>query len=230
MWQYVQNVIESKLKEDMNTLYEKLNRKLDLLTKQTENTKTHKGNTQTENNGLINLTNMPFTKEQINTLKMGPQYAMERNPKFYVNELIIDTENAIRHLHNSMQNTFRHLAAKMNKQIKASNRHNTMHKRHQNNINQIKKILQHNNLTIAKADKTKAIVIMDKEVLRQKIDAFIQENNIMLLRPNRILSETTIKSYAKMRRLSRKEHTLISTKHKTNSTKKQCIYKNAQRK
>jgi hypothetical protein len=29
----------------MNTLYEKLNQKLDLLTKQMGNTKTHKGNT-----------------------------------------------------------------------------------------------------------------------------------------------------------------------------------------
>jgi 7-keto-8-aminopelargonate synthetase-like enzyme len=76
-----------------------------------------------------------------------------------------------------MQNTFRHLAAKKIKQIKASNRHNTLHKRHQYNINQIKKILQHNNLTVAKDDKTKAVVIMDKEVLRQKIDMFIQENN-----------------------------------------------------
>jgi hypothetical protein len=66
----VKNITESKLNEDMNTLYEKLNRKLDL--KQTGNTKTHKGNTQTENNVLINLTNIPFTKEQINTLKMGP--------------------------------------------------------------------------------------------------------------------------------------------------------------
>jgi hypothetical protein len=56
----------------MNALYEKLNRKLDLLTKQTGNTKTHKGNTQTENNGLINLTYIPFTKEQIKTLKMSP--------------------------------------------------------------------------------------------------------------------------------------------------------------
>jgi hypothetical protein len=28
MWQYVQNIIESKLNEDINTLYEKLNRKL----------------------------------------------------------------------------------------------------------------------------------------------------------------------------------------------------------
>jgi len=118
---------------------------------------------QTENNGLINLTKIPFTKEQINTLKMGPKYAIERNPKFYNNKLIIDTENAIRHLHNSMQNLFRHLAAKKIKQMKAPNRHNTMHKRRQYNINQIKKILQHNNLTVAKADKNKAIVIMTRK-------------------------------------------------------------------
>jgi hypothetical protein len=43
-----------------------------------------------------------------------------------------------------------------------------MHKRYQHNINQIKKILQHNNLTIAKADKSKAIVIIDKTTLGQK--------------------------------------------------------------
>jgi len=91
-----------------------------------------------------------------------------------------------------MQNTFRHLAAKKIKQIKASNRHNTMHKRHQYNINQIKKILQHNNLTVAKADKTTAIVIMDKEVLTQKIDTFIQENNIMML------SKDPTESYQKL--------------------------------
>ena len=64
--------------------------------------------------------------------------------------------------------------------MKAPNRHNTMHKRRQYNINQIKKILQHNNLTVAKANKTKAIVTMDKEVLRQKIDTFIQEKNVII--------------------------------------------------
>jgi len=43
-----------------------------------------------------------------------------------------------------------------------------MHKRYQHSINQIKKILQHNNLTIAKADKSRAIVIIDKTTLGQK--------------------------------------------------------------
>jgi hypothetical protein len=130
------------------------------------------------------MTNITFTKEQINTLKLEPQYAIEKNPKRYINEIIIDAENAIRHLQSNTQNAFRYMAAKKIKQIKESNRHNTMHKRYQYNINQIKKILQHNNLTIAKADKSKAIVIIDKTTLGQKIDTFMQENNVMKLNKN----------------------------------------------
>jgi hypothetical protein len=65
------------------------------------------------------------------------------------------------------------MTSKKIRQIKESNRHNTMHKRYQYNINQIKKILQHNNLTIAKADKSEAIVIIDKTTMGQKIDTFI---------------------------------------------------------
>jgi hypothetical protein len=68
--------IESKLSEDMNILYEKLNRKLDSLTQQTRNLIKHKKYTQTESSRIINLTNITFTKEQINILKLGPQYAV----------------------------------------------------------------------------------------------------------------------------------------------------------
>jgi hypothetical protein len=73
MWQYVQNIIESKLNDTMNTFYKKLKQNLDLLTQQTRHTNVHKINTHTENNRLINLTNITFTREQINTLKLGPQ-------------------------------------------------------------------------------------------------------------------------------------------------------------
>jgi len=41
-----------------------------------------------------------------------------------------------------------------------------------------KETLQQNNLTIAKADKSKAIVIINKDYLIQKIGFFIQENQI----------------------------------------------------
>jgi hypothetical protein len=70
-------------------IYEKLNRKLDSLTQQTRNVYKHKENTQTEGSRIINLTNIAFAKEQINTLKLGSQYAIEKNPKLYINELTL---------------------------------------------------------------------------------------------------------------------------------------------
>jgi hypothetical protein len=67
-----------------------------------------------------------------------------------------------------MQNPFRYLAAKKIKQVKASNRQNTIHKGHQYYTNQMMKTLQQNNLTITKADKSKAIDIIDKNKLNMK--------------------------------------------------------------
>ena len=124
---------------------------------------------------LINL-----TREQIHTLALGSNYALEKDCKHYVNELIIDTENAIRHLDPTVQNTFRYMAATKVKQIVATNTHYTLYKRHQYNLNQIRKILQ-KSLTIARTDKNKSVVIINKDSLEQKIETFVEENNITRL-------------------------------------------------
>ena len=65
------------------------------------------------------------------------------------------------------------MAANKIKQIITTNRAQTMHKRYQHNLNEIKNILQENNLTVTKADKNKAIVINIKPMLEQKIQTFI---------------------------------------------------------
>jgi len=62
-----------------------------------------------------------------------------------------------------------------------SNRHNVFHKRQQYSINQIKKLLKNNNLTLVKAEKYKAIVIIDRDRLKEKVNNFIKENHINLL-------------------------------------------------
>jgi delta 1-pyrroline-5-carboxylate dehydrogenase len=59
--------------------------------------------------------------------------------------------------------------------------HNTLHKTHQHNLHQIKNILQQNNLTFARTDKSKTMVIINKNTLKQKIYNFIQENHITCL-------------------------------------------------
>ena len=47
---------------------------------------------------------------------------------------------------------------------------------------QIRKILENNNLTIAKADKSKSRVIINRTDIEQNIDNFILENNIKELK------------------------------------------------
>ena len=62
-----------------------------------------------------------------------------------------------------------------------NNRNNTLHKRQQYIINEIRKILQKNNLTIVNSDKRKAIIIINKYILEEKIMNFMQENKITKL-------------------------------------------------
>jgi len=56
-----------------------------------------------------------------------------------------------------------------------------LHKRYQYNIKQLRKILQNNKSMIVKANKSKAIVIINENTLEKKIN-FIQENNIKQLK------------------------------------------------
>jgi hypothetical protein len=138
-------------------------------------------------------------------LTLGRNYAFTKDPKDYINELIIDTENAIRKLDPKIQNTFRYLASTKIKQIMTANTHHTLHKRYQYNLNQIKIILRKNNLKIAKADKNKAIVIINKDVLEQKIMTFIQENQITSLNkdPTDLFQKQIQQALQKMQRISR---------------------------
>ena len=178
MWQHVQEFIDELISRLMDNLYQKLNKKLDVLTNQT-NTK-HNNNEKNSKfqSQVINLTNIKFTREQIQTLTLDPNYAIEEEPKQYINELIKETENAIRHLEPKIQNNYQYLATKQVKHITMTNRHSTLHKRYKYNINELKKTLQNNNLTIVKADRSKAIVIIDRNTLIKKVDNFIQDNNI----------------------------------------------------
>jgi hypothetical protein len=114
-------------------------------------------------------------------LALGPNYATERNPKHYSNELIIDIEYAVRQLDPKIQNAFHYIAATKIKQISETATNHNLHRRYQYNVNQIKNILHNNNPTLVRADKNKAIVIIEKDELDQKVQTFIWENNISQL-------------------------------------------------
>ena len=111
-------------------------------------------------------------------------------------------------------------------QITTTNIHSTLNKRHQHNLNEIKNILQRNKLTVAKADNSKTVVIINKHSLKQKIYNFIQENRIIRL--NNDPTETNSTRYSTVWRNETQMHKQIANKHKTNSIQTECINKNTQ--
>jgi hypothetical protein len=71
---------------------------------------------------VINILNALFTKEKTQLLSLGPNYAIEREPKRCINKLIVETEVAIRQLDPKLQNIYRHLAVRQIEHILANNR------------------------------------------------------------------------------------------------------------
>jgi hypothetical protein len=66
--------------------------------------------------------------EEIKIMKLGRSHAFEKEPRFFVKELIIDTENAIRRLDIKLHNTHRIMASKKIKEIMESNKRSIQHK------------------------------------------------------------------------------------------------------
>jgi hypothetical protein len=90
----------------------------------------------------------------------------------------VETEHAIRKLDTKIQNPYRFMAATKIRQIAETQVTYQQHRRIQHIINEIKEILRRDDLVVTKEDKNKAIVIIERDTLNQKIDKFMLENNI----------------------------------------------------
>lgn len=112
---------------------------------------------------------MNFNNEEIKIMKLGTRYSFEKELKFFVKELIIDTGNAIRHLDAEIHNAYRILTSKKIKEIMDSNKTNMQHKRYQHVIKQIRNKLTQNFLMVVKADKGRMMVIINMEQYKQKL-------------------------------------------------------------
>ena len=78
MCQHIQEYIDEQISRLMDNLYYKLNKKLDALTNQTSTQHNNNENASKFQSRPINRTNMKFTREQIQTLSLGPNYAIEQ--------------------------------------------------------------------------------------------------------------------------------------------------------
>ena len=142
-WQMIQTVMDNNIQSQMEKQYANLNKKLDnLIKKRTEN---HILREEDDNNHfhtrVENLTNIRFNKEEIQLIKYGMKYSIERPTATYINNLIAETERAIRLLDTNIQNTYRFLATKKLKEIiNTPGLTNILHKRQSYVLKTIKQI------------------------------------------------------------------------------------------
>ena len=97
------------------------------------------------------------------------QYSIKRPIEQYWNDVIIETEQAIKKLEPRLQETYRIIAAKKLKQTKNSTHQKNNQAQRQNYIlNNIKRKLRQGNAMITKADKGKTTVIIDNTEYNKK--------------------------------------------------------------
>jgi hypothetical protein len=148
------------------------------------------------------MSNIKFNREE-QILKLGFNYAFEKPTKYFIQDLVIDTENAIRQLHESEQNIYRFLACNKIKQIQNTISTNILHKRQNYVTKQIHKKLEQNNLIVTKAtkaDKGNTIVIIKKSTLTQKNRRLSKRQpfHTTTKRPYRQVPKTTVTNHIKM--------------------------------
>jgi hypothetical protein len=94
----VQSSISENISISNETRYNQLNRKLEHL-RTVQNRQYAKQHENSANSPFYtpvkNLSDVKFSTEEINILETGHNYALESQPKHFLRDLIIDTENAI---------------------------------------------------------------------------------------------------------------------------------------
>ena len=116
----------------MEKHYENLNRKLDKLNNshQQRTRRAAQGHQQEFYPCNVNLTDIKFTKEELELMDMGLQYNIQQASKTNWTNLVIETEQAIRLMEARNQDAYRILAAKKLKQLQHNlNNSSTKHKR-----------------------------------------------------------------------------------------------------
>jgi hypothetical protein len=132
LWPTVQLSLNEIIPSSNEARYNKLKKKLEHL-HVTQNKQYTRQQDNTTSNPFYarvkNLFNVKFSKEEINILETGHNYALEAQPKHYLRDPIIDTENAIQQLDSKLHNVYRFMASKEIAQISSSVTVNYTHKR-----------------------------------------------------------------------------------------------------
>jgi hypothetical protein len=134
--------IDTCLNKEMDKHYTNLNRKLDKLTmQQKKETKQNYQNTKNQfHECTVNLTTIKFDKEERALMDKSMQYSIEKPIGKYWNDIIIETEQAIKKLDPWQKEEYRIIAAQKLKKMKnPTSQRNNEAKRQNHILNNIKK-------------------------------------------------------------------------------------------
>ena len=120
----------------------------------------------------INTTNTNFNKDEIALINKGLKHNIQHNN--ITQHEIIDTETSIQNTHPEHHE---HLRQNTQKYLHPNLKQRSTRKETQT-LKSIKEKQKENNLTFIKADKGNCTVIMNNDVLNDKIETFFTENNI----------------------------------------------------
>jgi len=184
-WNTKYNIINYRIRNYKKEKFITVNKKLTTLIAKNKQNNTDSKTTDIQHqfhNKFINLSDINFTEKETNILESCNKTNLKIINEHTIENIIVETEYAINKLENTKQDEIRTQATmEITKFIKKYNMRKQNNQKQNIDIKNIKHKLNTNNLTLIKADKSNANVIIDSNELEAKTIKFINENNCILL-------------------------------------------------
>jgi len=168
-WYYIQDTIEAKLNKLISEKYEKLGKKLQMLTQeQTVAPKTH----HSFYPRVVNKSNITFTNDEVTLLNKGLKYNLHRKKGKWLTNLALEAEKAINLLPFTDREYYRKQVSNHVTQLQQNSkplRHNHNTHIEWKTLKTITAKLKKNDAIVTSADKGNTIVILPSTLYQEKI-------------------------------------------------------------
>jgi len=173
MWPHIQHTIESKLRQEISSIYKTLDSRLLRLTQEQKTTPLEQ---HTFYPRVVNNTNITFFNSEMRLLHKGLKYNTHAKKKDWIQTLMLEAETAITQLPAIERDVYRKLVAD---RIDMLQRHNPTHRTHPEAkvINSIQRKLKDDDALITRADKGNSIVILPTHQYETKLQDFLRNND-----------------------------------------------------
>jgi hypothetical protein len=187
-WHLIQLAIDSNIQQQMDRHYKHLNKKLDqLLTKQPKRSTHLQHDDDCHFHARVkNPTNIRFDQEEMQLLKYGLNYSIEKPASTYTSNLIaVGYKNAEYILHQTppppKKKKRKQNKTKLKQIIGSTSRTKVLEKRQLYVTKALNKKLATENAKITQADKGKTIIIINSKEYSDKVLSFLTANNFKTL-------------------------------------------------